>query len=158
MNVSVSFEDNFSPWLHMPRSDPRSGSAFLRLAQCLVASRLLDPPTRASVAPRLRELAEKTVGRVLFNPAPSTDSIQAMIMLAMWAPVSARLAVARDERLLIAAAASMAVNLRLDESIDHLLRMESATADEYPSVVDLEDVRNKARLVRLMLYHGSPGD
>ncbi|KZP31586.1 hypothetical protein FIBSPDRAFT_776291 [Athelia psychrophila] len=141
-----SFEEKFSPWLNMPRKDPRNGSTFLQLAQCLVASRFLDPPTRASIAPRLRELAEKTAGRVLFDPAPSTDSIQAIILLAMWAPVGAGLTDARDERLLIAAAVGMAVNLRLDEAIGHLLRMESATSAECPSVVDLEDVRNKARL------------
>lgn len=149
LNISVSFEEKFSPWLNMPRSDLRNGSAFLRLAQCLVASRLLDPPTRASVAPRLQKLAEKAADRVLFNPAPSTDSIQAVILLALWATVGAGSTVPRDERLLIAAAVSMAVNLRLNESIGHLLRMESAASDEHPSTADLEDVRNKARLVRL---------
>ncbi|KZP13505.1 hypothetical protein FIBSPDRAFT_753367 [Athelia psychrophila] len=142
-----TFEEKFSPWLNLPPGDPHQGSAFLRLAKCLVASRLLDAPTRASIVPRMQELTEKTVGRVLFNPAPAADSIQAMVVLALWATVGAGLGVApRDERLMIAAGVSMAINLRLNDSVAHLLRIEADEVDDRPAAVDLEELRNKARL------------
>ncbi|KAF7981734.1 hypothetical protein HWV62_32341 [Athelia sp. TMB] len=103
------------------------------------------------VVPRLRELTEKTVGQVLFNPAPSTDSILAMIVLALWMTVGAASAAPRDERLIIAAAVSMAVNLRLNDAVAYLSRLKSATSDGTDAAVDIEDVIDKARLGLIVL-------
>ncbi|KAF7981746.1 hypothetical protein HWV62_32365 [Athelia sp. TMB] len=142
-----SFEEQFSPWLNLPRHDPHRGNAFLRLAKCLIASRLLDPAIRASVAPRLRELTEKTMGSILFNPVPSTDSILAMIVLALWNTVGDGSAVARDERLIIAAAVSMAINLHLNDAVEYLSRIKNLASDGAPdAAVENEDQRDKARL------------
>ena len=144
----ISFEEKFSPWLNLPCHNARSGNAFLRLAKCLVASRLLDPATRASVVPRLRELAENLVGKISFSPVPSTDSILAMIVLALWKTVGAGSAAAYDERLIIAAAVSMAVNLHLNDAVTYLLRIEGADpSDGAAAAAQNEDVRDKARLV-----------
>ena len=87
------------------------------------------------------------MGKILFNPAPSTDSILAMIVLALWNTVGAGSAVARDERLIIAAAVSMAINLHLNDAVAYLKRIKSAGSDGADAAVENEDVRDKARLV-----------
>ncbi|KAF7970262.1 hypothetical protein HWV62_24526 [Athelia sp. TMB] len=142
-----SFEEKFSPWLNLPCHDAHSRNAFLRLAKCLVASRLLEPASRASAVPRLRELAENMVGKISFSPVPSTDSILAMIVLALWKTVGAGSAAAYDERLIIAAAVSMAVNLHLNDAVTYLLRIKDAdTGDDAAATAKNENVRDKARL------------
>ncbi|KZP06733.1 hypothetical protein FIBSPDRAFT_966192 [Athelia psychrophila] len=137
------FARKFSPWLNLPPS--MTSNAFLRLTQCLVASRLADLSNREVVVWHLQELVEKSLGKLAFQPTSSIESLQAIMTLALWAPVGGRHPVARDGRLLISAAISIANNLRLDESIAYISRVESAEHNaDCPH--DLEDARHKARL------------
>ncbi|KZP06732.1 hypothetical protein FIBSPDRAFT_966191 [Athelia psychrophila] len=143
LKKSYSFEQKFSPWLNLPPS--MTSNAFLRLTQCLVASRLADLINREVVVWHLQELVEKSLGKLAFQPTSSIESLQAIMTLALWAPVGGRHPVARDGRLLISAAISIANNLRLDESIAYISRVESAEHNaDCPH--DLEDARHKARL------------
>lgn len=53
----------------------------------------------------------------------------------------------RNERLMIGATVSIAVNLRLNDYVVHLLRIEADGADDLAAMVDLDNLRNKACLV-----------
>lgn len=98
---------------------------------------------------RFQELTENALGKLAFEPVSSMATIQAIQTLALWAAVGGKHPVARDGRLLISAALSIAHNLRLNESTEFIHRVENAVRS-LPSAHDLDDVRNKARLVRLM--------
>lgn len=130
---------------------PRRYNAFLRLARCLIASRLMDETTRDSIIPPLQSLTEQVVGREVFNPKPSVESVEAIAILSLWAPVGVQ-ACARDGRLLIASAVSMAINLRLHETIQYVLRVERQGLVEGPDAPDLRDSKDKARLVSILLF------
>ncbi|KIY51643.1 hypothetical protein FISHEDRAFT_26133, partial [Fistulina hepatica ATCC 64428] len=112
------FAVQYLPWLNFT---PMVGfdTPLLDLARCTVASRHLDTATRAVVCPRLQKLAEDTISKVIFNPHPgeSIESIQALIILSLWAPLSSEpSSQTRDARLLTGSLVSMALNLRLDQA------------------------------------------
>ncbi|KAG6378994.1 hypothetical protein JVT61DRAFT_13285 [Boletus reticuloceps] len=80
------FEERYSPWLNLQPGN-RSDGPLLRLAQCCVASRHLEPSIRSIVAPQLYRLADEVVFKQSFNPLPSTDVIHATLILSLWEPV-----------------------------------------------------------------------
>jgi hypothetical protein len=129
----------------------------LTLARLMVASRHLDPVTRAAVVPQLQKLTGEVLYRHLFNPIPSTQSIQAIIILSLWSPIGgASQASVRDGRLLIASGVSMAMNLRLSQAVEYVsgLRsdMKKGKGVSDPITSDLEDAMEKARLVCRIIY------
>lgn len=136
-----------------PESGP--GSPLLILARCTVASRHLDPATRAAVLPRLQKLTESVAFKHIFSPLPSTKSIQAILILSLWSPVGVQ--DIQDGRLLITSAVSMAMNLGLSQSIEYASGLrDEAKKEESPSsnnAHDLDDALEKARLVRSSNRH-----
>ena len=102
-----------------------------------------------STVSRLQELAENALGKVVFEHTLHLESLQAIMILAIWTPVGGKHHVARDGRLLIIAAISAAVNLRIDEAAAYVSRAESAALNGGVPA-DIVGARNKARLVRRM--------
>ncbi len=112
-------------------------------------SRHLDPSTRSLVAPRLQNLTEDTIARVVFNPEKfeSEETIQGLIVLSLWMPVcgSARDG-GGDGRMLIGMAVTMAMNLRLNEAIATVMSLRGRLPGDFNQAV-LEKALNRARLV-----------
>jgi hypothetical protein len=80
----------------------------------------------------------------IFNPVPSTESIYALVIMAFWSPISGTpQSDARDGRLLVASAVSMAMNLRLNQASEYVasLRTRKRPGPE------LLEAMEKARLV-----------
>jgi hypothetical protein len=151
-HICNRFDSIYCPWLNL---QPGQGgnSPFLTLARCLVASRHLDSVTRSSVVPQLQRLTEEVSIKHMFNPTPSTQSIQAMLILSLWASVggSPKGEVPKDGRLLIGGAVSMAMNLRLSQAVAYLADLRNDIKEGHhisDSITsDLEDAKEKARLV-----------
>jgi hypothetical protein len=132
----------------------------LVLARLLVASRHLDSVTRAAVVPHLQKLTGEALHRHLFNPIPSPESIQAVIILSLWSPIGGGAqASVRDGRLLIASGVSMAMNLRLSQAVEYISSLRSDMREDQgvssTFACDLEDAMDKARLVRPTVYSSS---
>ncbi|KAJ7052806.1 hypothetical protein C8F01DRAFT_566039 [Mycena amicta] len=107
------FETRYSPWLALPPARFDNTNSLFDIVRCTIASRHLPPSVRSTVAPRLQKLAEDVFVKELFNPQPSLESIRALLILSVWTPICGTGAEARDGRLLIASAVSMAMNLHL---------------------------------------------
>ncbi|KAH7887473.1 hypothetical protein F5I97DRAFT_1966044 [Phlebopus sp. FC_14] len=150
------FEERYAPWLNLqPQPSHVHAGPLLRLAQCCVASRHLDPSTRAIVSPQLYRLADDVIFKQqAFNPLPSTDAIHAILVLSLWEPVIGDLGGAnagsngepRDGRLIASTAVSMAMNLRLSEAMVYARTLkDQKKVNESPSA-ELVEALDKARL------------
>ncbi|KAF9238844.1 hypothetical protein BU15DRAFT_75065 [Melanogaster broomeanus] len=140
------FEDRYSPWLNL-QPGSRNDGPFLRLAQCCVASRHLEPSTRAIVSPQLYRLADEVIFKQAFNPLPSTDAIHAILILSLWEPVADPTPKEpRDGRLIASTAVSMAMNLRLSEAMVYARTLGSQKKSNEPSSAELTEALEKARL------------
>jgi len=146
--INFRFEERYSPWVSLQPGN-RNDGPLLRLAQCCVASRHLEPSRRSIIAPQLYRLAEEAVFKQSFNPLPSTDAIHAILILSLWEPVGdTALDEPRDGRLIAATAVSMAMNLRLSEAVVYTETLRNQEKpDELPSA-ELLEALDKARLVR----------
>jgi hypothetical protein len=121
----------------------------LRLAQCCVASRHLEPSIRSIVTPQLYRLADEVIFRQSFNPLPSTDAIHAILILSLWEPVGDTTPKEpRDGRLIAATAVSMAMNLRLSEAMLYAQTLRNQKKLNEPPSAELVEALDKARLVR----------
>ncbi|KAJ6591026.1 hypothetical protein DFH09DRAFT_1138355 [Mycena vulgaris] len=107
------FENRYTPWLCAQPGSLECTNSLLDIVRCTIASRHLAPRTRSAIAPRLQKLTEDVFLREIFNPQPALESIKALLILSVWAPICGTGAEARDGRLLIASAVSMAMNLHL---------------------------------------------
>lgn len=117
IDLCFRFETRYTPWLCAQIGPLDSRNSLLDIVRCTIASRHLLPATRSSIAPRLQKLTEEVFLREIFNPQPSPESIRALLILSVWTPICGTGVEARDGRLLIASAVSMAMNLHLqDES------------------------------------------
>lgn len=146
--VHVRFEERHGPWLNLQPGN-RGDGPLLRLAQCCVASRHLDPSIRSIVTPQLYRLAEEVISRQSFNPLPSTDAIHAILILSLWEPVGDTTPKEpRDGRLVAATAVSMAMNLRLSEAMVYAQTLRNQKKPNEPQGVELVEALDKARLVR----------
>jgi hypothetical protein len=105
---------------------------------------------RALVAPRLQRLSEEHIVKIIFDPrsAESLDSVQSMMILSLWSPISGS-AERRDGRLLIASAISMATSLRLQEASARVMELQEALTrgDRPVDNEELEQLMKNARLV-----------
>lgn len=117
-----------------------------------MASRHLDSVTRSAVVPQLQKLTEDAILKHVFNPVPSTESIEAVLTLSLWSSVGGPVYDAvRDGRLLIASGVSMATNLRLSQAVAYAaslrdeIKKRKMSSD--PNTSDLDDAMEKARLV-----------
>jgi hypothetical protein len=113
LTLACRFETRYTPWLCAQPGPLESTNSLLDIVRCTIASRHLSPGTRSTVAPRLQKLTEEVFLREIFNPQPSLESIKALLILSVWTPICGTGAEARDGRLLIASAVSMAMNLHL---------------------------------------------
>ncbi|KAJ7685714.1 hypothetical protein DFH06DRAFT_1075306 [Mycena polygramma] len=109
------FETRYTPWLCAQPGPLESSNSLLDIVRCTIASRHMSPSVRSSIAPRLQKLTEEAFHREIFNPQPSLESIRALLILSIWTPICGTGAEARDGRLLIASAVSMAMNLHLEK-------------------------------------------
>jgi hypothetical protein len=142
------FETRYTPWLCAQIGPLDSRNSLLDIVRCTIASRHLLPATRSSVAPRLQKLTEEVFLREIFNPQPSPESIRALLILSVWTPICGTGVEARDGRLLIASAVSMAMNLHLQDESTRAsgLRMEkhSLSSDK---AAELNESTQRWRLV-----------
>ncbi|KAF7980622.1 hypothetical protein HWV62_37412 [Athelia sp. TMB] len=145
------FDTRYAPWLNLPPK--ASGASILvTLAQCTVASRHLDPATRAAAVGPLQKLAEDAVFRHFFLAVPTTQAIHALMILALWSPIGGPAhGEARDGRLLVASAVSLAMNLRLSQAIEYVAALKedikgASKSEAGALAADLADGVEKARL------------
>ncbi|KAJ6590954.1 hypothetical protein DFH09DRAFT_1138182 [Mycena vulgaris] len=141
------FETRYSPWLCAHPGSLECTNSLLDIVRCMIASRHLGPVARSAVAPRLQKLTEDVFLREIFNPQPSLDSIKALLILSVWAPICGTGAEARDGRLLIASAVSMAMNLHLQSESKRAIGLraekDELTADKQ---ADLDESTQRWRL------------
>ncbi|KAG8218913.1 hypothetical protein J3R82DRAFT_4596 [Butyriboletus roseoflavus] len=140
------FQERYSPWLNLQPGNSNDGP-LLRLAQCCVASRHLEPSIRSIVTPQLYSLADEVVLRQSFSPLPSTDAIHAILILSLWEPVGDTTPKEpRDGRLIAATAVSMAMNLRLSEAMVYAQTLRNQKKPNEPPSAELVEALDKARL------------
>jgi hypothetical protein len=104
------------------------------------------------LTPRLLKVTEDAIFRRIFDPAPSTESIHALLVLALWSPIlNVPQSNVRDGRLLVASAVSMAMNLRLGQASAYAIGLREREMKKKmlsPSESrDLAGAMEKARLV-----------
>ncbi|KAJ7130302.1 hypothetical protein C8R44DRAFT_775290 [Mycena epipterygia] len=119
------FESRYGPWLYAELGSLECTNSLLDIVRCTIASRHLGPSPRSAIAPRLQKLTEDVFVREVFNPQPSLDSIKALLILSVWAPICGTGAEARDGRLLIASAVSMAMNLHLQKESNRAIGLHA---------------------------------
>ncbi|KAJ7704423.1 hypothetical protein B0H17DRAFT_921447 [Mycena rosella] len=120
------FETRYSPWLCAQPGSVECTNSLLDIVRCTIASRHLGAGARSVIAPRLQKLTEDVFVREIFNPQPPLESIQALLILSVWAPICGTGAEARDGRLLIASAVSMAMNLHLQNESKRGIELRAA--------------------------------
>ncbi|KZP13479.1 hypothetical protein FIBSPDRAFT_797797, partial [Athelia psychrophila] len=161
----LHFESRYSPWINLQPFSAPNPSMLLTLAHCLVASRHLDPATRSAVVPPLQKLTEDAILRHVFSAIPSTQAIQAVMVLSLWCPIGGgeggqgqgqgqgRGEVeVRDGRLLVASAVSMAMNLRLSQAIEYVAGLREEIRKEEVREEDVEgDIGDGVEKARLWL-------
>lgn len=141
----------YVPWLNFTLIRSSSNS-FLDLVCCTIASRHMEAGVRSVVAGRLQKLTEETVIKMIFNArfAESLESIQALLILALWAPICGSREIGiGDGRLLVASAVSMAMNLRLNEASARVMALRTAHERDVSSVneMELSEITHTALLV-----------
>ncbi|KAJ7672558.1 hypothetical protein DFH06DRAFT_1319973 [Mycena polygramma] len=144
------FEDRYSPWLCAQPGPPESSNVLLDIVRCTIASRHLSPGSRSTIAPRLHKLTEDAFLREVFNPQPSLESIKALLILSVWTPICGTGAEARDGRLLIASAVSMAMNLRLKDESKHLAALRADKSALSPT--KQAELKESSRKWRMWMY------
>lgn len=131
-----------------PRRPGQASSPLLELIRCNIASRHLDAVTRASVSPRLQKLTETLFLSQLMSSDSNAHSIEALLILSLWSPLSnAGYSVKRDGRALASSAVSAAMDLRLSEA--STLRSQALRVGQVQPPPNLADLTDKTRLVSL---------
>lgn len=104
--------------------------------------------TRASVSPRLQKLTETLFLSQLMSSDSNVHSIEALLILSLWSPLSnAGYSVKRDGRALASSAVSAAMDLRLSEA--STLRSQALRVSQVQPPPNLADLTDKTRLVSL---------
>ncbi|KAJ7269866.1 hypothetical protein C8J57DRAFT_322748 [Mycena rebaudengoi] len=107
------FDEQYTPWLNF--KPIRDNSPVLNIVCCAIASRHLQDAN--TVQMQLQKLADDSISKLILNPRPSEsiETIQALLILSLWAPLGGTPeGEVRDGRLLIASAVGMAMNIRLN--------------------------------------------
>ncbi|KAF9045965.1 hypothetical protein BDZ89DRAFT_1108794 [Hymenopellis radicata] len=88
-NLLSIFTVHYTPWLNFSLVRTGSDHVFLDLVCCTIASRYLDASTRFLIAPRLQNLIKDKIAEMVFNPSDfqSLETVQALIILALWSPI-----------------------------------------------------------------------
>jgi hypothetical protein len=149
---ACSFETRYSPWL-CAQAQPNSlecTNSLLDIVRCTVASRHSGPGVRSVIAPRLQKLTEDVFVREIFNPQPPLESIKALLILSLWAPICGTGAEARDGRLLIASAVSMAMNRQLQNESQRAIALRAQKGElDAAKQAELQESTQRWRLVLL---------
>ncbi|KAJ7507168.1 hypothetical protein B0H11DRAFT_193434 [Mycena galericulata] len=141
------FETRYSPWICAQPGPLEYTNSLLDIVRCTIASRHLPPTSRSVVAPRLQKLAEDGFLREIFNPQPPLESIKALLILSVWTPICGTGAEARDGRLLIASAVSMAMNLHLQDESRRCIHLRAEKDTLSPDKLsELDESTDKWRL------------
>ncbi|KAF9044583.1 hypothetical protein BDZ89DRAFT_1127982 [Hymenopellis radicata] len=147
-NLLSTFTAHYTPWLNFNLVRNAPHHAFLDLVCCTIASRYLDSSTRFIIAPRLQNLTRDKIAEMAFNPAgsQSLDTVQALIILALWAPICG-FGAQGDGKMLIGMGVTMAMNMRLNEASSRAIKMRTGTSPLNPmDIAEYEDTMNRARI------------
>ncbi|KAF8208176.1 hypothetical protein K438DRAFT_1813558 [Mycena galopus ATCC 62051] len=141
------FESRYAPWLCAQPETLEGSNSLLDIVRCTIASRHLSPAARTTIAPQLQKLTEDVFLREIFNPQPPLESIRALLILSVWTPICGGVE-ARDGRLLIASAVSMAMNLHLQSESKRAisLRTDKATISDPDKQTELIESIQRWRL------------
>ncbi|KAK7053056.1 hypothetical protein VNI00_004377 [Paramarasmius palmivorus] len=138
------FDQKHAPWLNFDliRSEP---TPTLDLVCCAIAARHLTQELRDAISPNLQLASDEAISKLIFRPrsSGSLETIQALLIIAFWAPISGSTEETRDGHLLLASSISMALNLRLNECPDKLLEARRTSSLDGKA---LDDLTNKAKL------------
>ncbi|KAK7019506.1 hypothetical protein R3P38DRAFT_1247236 [Favolaschia claudopus] len=141
------FETRYTPWLAARLGPLQSTGSLLDIVRCTIASRHLEPSTRSSITPQLQKLTEEVFLREIFNPQPTLDSVRALLILSVWTPICGTGGEARDGRLLIASAVSMAMNLQLQDASKRVVGLRGEKGElSVEKEADLHDSTEKWRM------------
>ncbi|KAF7292975.1 hypothetical protein MIND_01196700 [Mycena indigotica] len=138
------FDERYTPWLNF-KPARNTNSAVLDMVCCAVAARHLDnSPASIQAKMLLQKLTDDSIAKIIMNPRPheSVESIQALLILSLWAPLGGPVDnEGRDGRLLVASAVSMAMNLRLNQASlkASSLRKRILNPDEQRKLVEAVD-------------------
>ncbi|KAF7319506.1 hypothetical protein HMN09_00289700 [Mycena chlorophos] len=148
------FDERYTPWLNFkPARSP--SSTMLDLVCCTIAARHLEN-TPASIQTKmlLQKLTDDSMGRIIMNPRPyeSVESIQALLILSLWAPLGGPVdSEGRDGRLLVASAVSMAMNLRLNQASQKVATLRKRAASVALSAEDQSKLAEALENTRLWI-------
>ncbi|KAJ4490385.1 hypothetical protein J3R30DRAFT_3693991 [Lentinula aciculospora] len=145
------FHESFSPWLGF---SPNHSDSFplLSLVCCTIASRKLS--SSFLVADRLLRATEHAIFQVILRPPPTyvLESIQALILIAMWAPFCSSNEPEdgwRDPHLLLSSAVSLATKIKLNEAPERYSTLRKMC--EQGLKVDSVQLRGAADSARLWI-------
>ncbi|KAJ7592994.1 hypothetical protein C8J56DRAFT_930103 [Mycena floridula] len=136
------FCSDFQPWLNFPYM--RDNGAILDVIACTVASRYSDD--HSTVLPRLQKLTNETISKIIRDGPyqASLEAIQALLIVSLWpGPTSMAQSKIPNSQVLISAAVSMAIMLRLNIASTRVLKLKSSG---YATAVELSELTDKARL------------
>jgi hypothetical protein len=153
------FDEQYTPWLNF--KPIRDNSPVLNIVCCAIASRHLQDAN--TVQMQLQKLADDSISKLILNPRPSEsiETIQALLILSLWAPLGGTPeGEVRDGRLLIASAVSMAMNIRLNlASLKAEQLRKQCEGQLSPQDADkLEELLENARLVCTLFSSSTSSD
>ncbi|KAJ3731489.1 hypothetical protein DFJ43DRAFT_414324 [Lentinula guzmanii] len=146
------FHQSFSPWLGFSVTHSNS-FPLLKLVCCTIASRK-SKSTSSLVADRLLYAAEHALSQIIIRPPPAyiLESIQALILIALWTPLSSSNEPEEgwsDPHLLLSSAVSLATKIRLNEAPDKYSMLRNMR--EQGLAVDPLQLTSAANLARLWI-------
>lgn len=120
------------------------------VACCTVASRHLDPLTQEILVPRLVKLNQRILLSQLSAISPTTDRVQALVVLSLWAPLPYGLGEGiPNNNALITSAVEMSRKLNLSEASRHALGLHQ-TSGQYSD--DFIGAAHRSRLVSFFTW------
>ncbi|KAH8825502.1 hypothetical protein DL96DRAFT_1681744 [Flagelloscypha sp. PMI_526] len=130
------FETFYDPWLCF-QSIKGELTPILDLIRCSVASRHLEPAVRSRISMFLYQLSESTIASMLLKPPkPTMEVVQALLVWSLWNPMheSAHGGLP-DGTLVLSAAISMALRLRLNQASKRLSDQDNNAPEPLSSLV-----------------------
>uniref|UniRef100_A0A0W0GBM6 Uncharacterized protein n=1 Tax=Moniliophthora roreri TaxID=221103 RepID=A0A0W0GBM6_MONRR len=141
------FRQKYCGWLGFTIEDAHD--PLLRVVCCALAARHLPEDVKWLFVPRLRARVEEMIKIVILNPPPrpgSLTTIKALLVWAVWLPVTSDLSI-HDPRYLLSVAIDMATQFKLADCADLLLEMRQLEAAGQSVDMNVEaDLLDKVRL------------
>ncbi|KIK69692.1 hypothetical protein GYMLUDRAFT_518684 [Collybiopsis luxurians FD-317 M1] len=150
------FQRNYLPWLGFSLIHSE-GFPMLDLVCCTIASRSLPTPVLSLVSDRLLRVTEHAISQIILYPSPAyvLESIQMLIMVALWAPISTAHSNqpedgGRDPHLLLSSAISLATRVRLNDAPERYSMLRKSR--EQGVEVDESVFEHAADLAKLWIF------